>query len=506
LFFDRRAWGIDFSGGSLKAIHAERSGSSYKILDAVDLPYMKSADPIHAPRCGLPEDLPDVLGTFLAENRATLSDPVFVGIPAFGSQQGLVRLPAIGNDNLEQLLDLELHRTLRGEFEDWMIRHPPIDRRRRRLGIVGFYAHRKNVVHGLLAEIERIGLPVDGLVAEPIALQRWLEVQSLDPARTLVVHLLRSRTDLLYLTELGPKFRSLPIGAASLTGFLAGSRIPPRAEIERFARMIVAEHVKAARVFFGAAENSELRHWVMLGDGVTVKSLPEAIGERLALPLHACNAARNVDHALWERFHLDARTFVTALGLAHCGLKSELEPYSLVAPPAARRAMRRRPSLAVSMALIAAGLLFVHGQQIQTGRHLSRLEHELDFKERFFTGAELEKEKRDLESATLAASEYEKKMATLAHRRRSIRGLLDSFAKEGVPFRLVSTSRESGKEEDTVRLEVEVPRGLPAAEQQVADWVEKETRCKVAESHAQQEKDLLRVWITAADRQEPNEP
>jgi hypothetical protein len=364
---------------------------------------------------------------------------------------------------------------------------------------VGFHAHRRELVQTFVADLRRFGLPVDALVPGPLALARYAELEWPTRGRRLVIEVQRTRTDLLWSSEHGPRWRSVPFGCGALAESDGGAASP--AEIERLANRILAEHQLAHRALFGAHDGTPLEKVVLLGDSEQPEPLKRALQERLGVEVVLPHTARHLvvsERATGASGHR-VLSFGTALGLAIAALSPRGEPDSLVSPPPVRRAARRLPVLSASLLVIALGLLATRIVAEQQGRDLDLRRKRFDESVHWSAAGDWEESRVAAQSA---AEESRRLLATAAALQREVgfpSRLLQALSDPAVFFKLVSFELAPLPDRDEATLTFEVANGLVGAAARIEEHLNQRAGVTVVGIETTPSQDgPLRVTLRAA--------
>ena len=464
------AWGIDLSGGSLKAVRVVRLGTRRKVTDVVDQPYSEPGVGSQKLTARPGMAVHRAIDVFLQAHSSSLADPVYVGIHGYGARTGETVLPTADPEKARQFLDYELHGILRGDPDEWIVRSSHRESRLREQDRVRFLAQRRAIVDPFLAQLDHAGLPVDGLFLEPLALERFLQEEWPERERRLALQIQRVRTDVLLLGEREPKFRSLPVGAGVLLG-ARESRTPPITETRRLARRIVHEFTSAAEHHFGGAGFVPERV-LLIGEGAGIPALRHVLAEELESEVETLDRLRNLKLAgsLHTSASLDAAQMGSALGLALLALDRRPSPFNLAEPSAARRRARRRPAVAASLLLAAAGVFTVHGlvhRDLADQRAFERAhDHSSDWSRR----DEIDRIHRGAAEQTAERAELLWRVADLRRQLPEPAHILDRLSGPTAFFRVRELNLAGDRAGDDVEFVVEVEGGLATTPDAVLEW------------------------------------
>jgi hypothetical protein len=447
------AWGIDLTGGALRALHVERAGRRFRIIDAVEIAISGPGEGAEPLKAHLADGVERALAEFVRTRGAALADPVMVAVPVFGSRHGRAEVAVRGSDQVEKLLEFEVERSVADHLEPWIVRRGPTQVDSSGAPGCDWFAARREHLQCLVDDLVRGQLPFDGLVPGPVALARYVELEWPGRGRRLVIECQRTRTDLLFILGDGRRrWRSLPVGCGALADAPVG---PERIDAaNRLADRLRAELREAHAALLGAHDGTPPERVILLGEAARHpelrQTLAEAIGQELVTP-HAPRAFIVTARAAPQQpLHHG-----TALGLALAALDRRGEPFSLCEPPRGRRLARAVPVISGALLALSAGLLatdFIAERELHRLAELRRqISPPID--------SRLHAEWSSAAAAITAANGWGAKLAEeIADSRRRWplpRRLVTALAEAAPPFRLVSCAAEPGDPADQVRLSFE---------------------------------------------------
>jgi Tfp pilus assembly PilM family ATPase len=478
------AWGVDLTGGAVRAVHVERRGARFRVVDAIVQPISPAGEGAELLRPHLPDTVGRGLTDLVQWRRATLTDPVFIAFPALGAKQGRIEVPGRDPAQVRGLIEFELHHALKSDLEPWLLQRGTPERQSQGTVAVEFTAHRRELVNNFVSDLRRFGVPIDGLVPGPLALARYAEIEwPMAPNhRQLILEAQRTRTDLVYTSPHGPRFRTLPFGA----GTLEETGAPDPKEIERLATQLHREHLLAHRALFGAHDGTALERIVLLGDGARHDELRRALLEKFQVAVVSPPSTRRFtadEQALGESTR-HVLHYGTALGLAVAALSRAGESGSLVPPPKTRRALRRLPALSAALLLIALGLL---ASRFLAEREVARLE---DLSSRLREGirwtasGEWESARERAQSAAKDSKRLLDRAAALRRELGFPGRLLTALSESSLGCRLVSLEIATGPDADEATLQVETGNRSPSFGDRLKEQLEKHAGVTVASVEA----------------------
>lgn len=480
----RAAWGVDLSGGSLRCVRLEARGDGFLITDLLDAPY---AAEDHQPLgVRLPPGLAHVLTNQLVDLSRPMSDPVFVDYPAWGARHGLVNLPPVAGEQRQRLVDLEITKLGAEDLDEWQVAVDDPGSYHGRESFVSFLIERRARIQSWVTQLQHFELPVDGLIPSAVAVARYLEQEWPHRARRLAVHVAATRTDLVYFTERGFRYRSVP------QGWIRGET-----DEAQLARRIAQEHRAIAPHFLGVDASPEQGFVLCAGAPLTLSQhLAKQLGFEVS-PLGPARRIRLGGRCAGHRLEHVA-CFGTALGAAMAGLARPAEAFSLIPPPPSRRWRRLLVPVTAALLLLSASLLALRvlTEHQLTGLQRATEEHSLDE-----LWMRQETWARDFQQAQDVAAE--RSVLVNRDRRRRIDQafpgkLLAALGGGTAFFRLVSYSVRGEDSVDRFQFLFEIDRGLAAAENSVREWVETQLSLRVVGTLAEpMDGQRLRVTVDA---------
>ncbi|MBL8841600.1 MAG: hypothetical protein JNL90_08745 [Planctomycetes bacterium] len=490
------AWGVDLTGGAVRAVRMERRGAHYRILDVVEQPTSGSGEGAEELSSHLPEAVGRALIDLLQARRATLGDAIFVALPVFGARHGRVEVPVTDAARAPGLLEFELHQAIAADLEPWIVRASKPRRREGHATASDYFAQRRDLVASFVADLRRFGLPLDGLIPGPLALARYADEEWTQKGRRLVIECHRTRTDLLFLDGDGDRrWRSLPFGCGTLADLPVGAA-PRDRESTRIAGQIAREQRDARVALYGAHDGTALERVVLLGEAARHEELRRALERELGQPTVTPHAPRNISvtqrAAPHHPLHLG-----TAIGLAMAALDPEPDPWSLLPASRARGVARTLPAWTVALLLLALGLLTTSTLARRERAELRATLAELRQKTDFGAHADWNSARQSALDAT-AGSEALLAEAALVKRRLAFPGrLLEALSDPSVFFRLIEYELRPGERSDGARLVFEVDQGLSGATDTIRDFLRSKVKIEVIDVAEQRNADgVLRVTLT----------
>lgn len=455
------AWGVDLTGGAVRAVHVERAGRRYRVLDVVDQPTSASGEGAEPISAHLQETVGRGLTDLVLRRRGALDDAIFVALPVFGAKCGGVEVPIADPEQARAMLDLELHRAIADELDPWQVRTTP-PRRTAEGFACDYFAQRRTLIASFVADLRRFGLPIDGLVPGPLALARFGEAEWPQKGRRLLIECHRTRTDLLYLSHDGSRrWRSLPFGCGTLADVPVGSPARER-DADRLALQIAREQNDARGAFFGVHDGTAPERIVLLGEAARHEELRRALETALSAPVVTPHVPRDfvVAPAAAPRlpFHMG-----TALGLAMAALDAAPAHESLIVPPRSRIALRALPAWVAALLLLVVSLLATRTLALQEERALVAARDAARQATDFGSHEEWVRARDAAQAAAGRSAALLDAIGTAQRRAGALDRLLAALSLEEAFFRLVECRLLPGDPADGALLVLEVENGLPGA-------------------------------------------
>lgn len=224
-------WGIDLGQESLTAVFLQRISGRYEISKAVRIDYELPLSGQYPPE---KRDILEKAFRSLREREGIGTEqPVAIAISGLEAKSLPVRLPPVSK-RLEDLVDLEVAKNPPIPGKEFLYRFqmlPTDSLAERRIFLI---AYPKVEIDAVLDAAARAKLRVLTVQSSPASLANYLRFDLRNLEKTLVVHLRRDATDLVFGTEAGIWFRTIPEGANTLRAHLRqelGVSIPEAREI-----------------------------------------------------------------------------------------------------------------------------------------------------------------------------------------------------------------------------------------------------------------------------------
>jgi Tfp pilus assembly PilM family ATPase len=232
---DIPVWGVDLTAVSLKAVKLALSSEGKVSAEAWEV-------------IDFAEDVENVqgLGRHDAQKRALhsfLRHHDVRNCLVFASQRGesafnrTVTVPQTGDPNLDRLLEYEAQQQIPYPLEDVFWDRRVVAIRPNGDVIATIYAIQKEIVNERLSRLELAGLPVDGLVLRPVALQNFCSRERLLEPGGVVIDVGYGATQVLLVHEDQTTFRCLAVGGSEL--------------VKRLGAELKVDHLAALRLATG---------------------------------------------------------------------------------------------------------------------------------------------------------------------------------------------------------------------------------------------------------------
>lgn len=355
--FQQPAFGIELGDGALKAVKLERRGARLVVTFADYRPYAREEDGAARPTAGLDPRAFATLSAFLSEHRPSPLSRVYVGMPSIGALNRVVRVPDVGEEQLESIADYELHRSVRGPLEDYVHRTRVLRGRGDDVEVsVALFALRRKLRDAFISDLSRAGLEFDMLVPSPAALAQFARYdRPFQGTRTVVSIGLRA-TEVVYERDGAYCFRTLPLGCVGFRSIPKNDDTLRNKAARRLVKKLTYEIGAGAGFFFGEESTWDPQSVSLFGEGAIepeivtqfdrhYKGRLEAIGRLNRIGISPSVAGDGKQHVA---------QMGSALGLAILAARADESEIELVKPHLARAAARRVPILASFALLLAA--------------------------------------------------------------------------------------------------------------------------------------------------------
>jgi type IV pilus assembly protein PilM len=362
---DIPVWGIDLTAVSLKAVKLALTQDGKVQAEAWEV-------------IEFAEDVQNVqaLGRHDAQRRALhsfLRHHDVKGCLIFASLRGesafnrTVTVPQTGDQNLDRLLEYEAQQQIPYPLEDVFWDRRVVAIRENGDVVATIYAVQRAIVNERIARFDVAGIPVDGVVLRPVALQNFCSRERLLENGSVVIDVDYAGTQVLLVHEDQGTFRCLPIGGSEYVTRLgtslgidhlaalrlaigrtkAGTR--ENAEMTRLRREVAseigAEVLQAIRAYAGARPGFKPTNVVLFETHAAVPPMAEVLKAELQMPVFRAKGFHSVEidpgivsAGIQENFAGLARAVGVALqGLDKADVSLRLYPKEI------KRTFRPRP-------------------------------------------------------------------------------------------------------------------------------------------------------------------
>jgi hypothetical protein len=435
--FQQPAFGIELGDGALKAVKVERRGTRLVVTFADYRPYARPEDGAARPIAGLDPRAFATLSAFLAEHRPSPLSRVYVGMPSIGALNRVVRVPDVGEDQLESIADYELHRSVRGPLEDYVHRTRVLRGKGESPEVsVALFALPRKLRDAFISDLSRAGLEFDMLVPSPAALAQFARYDRPFQGTRIVVSIGLRATEVVYEKDGAYCFRTLPLGCVGFKAIPKTDETGRNKAARKLVKKLTYEIGAGSAFFFGDEAQWDPQAVSLFGEGAIepeivtqfdrhYKGRLEAIGRLHRIGISPSVAGDGKQHVA---------QMGSALGLAILAARADESEIELVQPHKARAAARRVPILAA----VSLALAFVAGAV--TWRDVRATERAGDLAAfDFATGvaarrAEFAALKRDLAAATARDEAIAGILKSRAPRARALTAVWSTFGPEVKTF------------------------------------------------------------------------
>ncbi|MFO0981787.1 MAG: hypothetical protein U1E76_08610 [Planctomycetota bacterium] len=292
---------------------------------------------------------------FLRDVRPSPRDLLCVGYPGLAVFQRVLSLPPVPEHRIDETVAFELNQLRPFDTEDLLVRRRILARSHRATELrtmVAATPRQQVLVIG--EDLRKLGMRVDLLEPETIALANFLDWERPAPLPCMALQIGRMRTDLVFLAPHFVFTRAFPYGAGAI---LKDAPEPP--QVDDLARRLVRDLRAALGAAFGDANALAGDRLFLLGAGASCQVLVASLGEQLGLAAEPLRELRRLHlHPRLQRSHSVAAVarMGSAIGLALAGFDAGQLGLPLVPISEARRARSLAPMTA-GAALVASGLL-----------------------------------------------------------------------------------------------------------------------------------------------------
>jgi type IV pilus assembly protein PilM len=353
---DIPAWGIDLTAVSLKAVKlallpdGKVRAEAWEVID-----FAEDVENVQA------------LGRHDAQKRAVHSFMrhhdvrdclVFASLRGESAFNRTVTVPQTGDQNLDRLLEYEASQQIPYPLEDVFWDRRVVAIRENGDVVATLYAVQKAIVTERLSKLEVAGLPVDGLVLRPVALQNFCARERLLEPGSVVIDVGYGATQVLLVHEDQTTFRCLALPGAKPTAAQAGEVARLKREV---AREIGTEVLQAIRTYTSGRPGFKPTNVVLFESHPAVPPMADVLKGEMGMPTFRPKGFHSIDvepgivsAGIQENFAGLAR----AVGLALQGIGKADVALTLY-PKDRTRSFRPRPYGWVAAAAVLLGIVIV---------------------------------------------------------------------------------------------------------------------------------------------------
>ncbi len=360
--FARTAVGIELGDGALKAVTVERRGHRTFVTSAEYRKYARPEDGAARPDAGLDPRAFAALTQFLAEQRPSPLARVYIGMPSIAAFNKLVRVPNLAPEQLRAIADYELHRSVRGSLEDYVVQTRVVPSSKETLGgdvPCMLFAIRRKLRDAFVSDLSRAGLEFDMLVPSPVAVAQFARYDRPAKGDRILVSIGLRSTEVIYERGDAYCFRTLPLGCVALTTMADDTpeeQSLRRKAARRLVKKLTYEIGAGSAFFFADGERWDPQSVSLFGEGAIEPEIAKQFERAYQGKVEAIGKLHRI--AVGGGVKPDARRHLgqmaSALGLALQAARADIAEIELVPPHLGRSALRRLPALAIVSVILAA--------------------------------------------------------------------------------------------------------------------------------------------------------
>ena len=350
------AWGIDLGNRALKAIKLVREGDTFRITDFEIIEHEQVLSAAGDNRESLQRT---ALATFV-ERHQTRSSVVGVSVSGQSSFARFIKLPPVEPKKIPEIVKFEAIQQIPFPLDDveWSYQlfqekdSPDVE--------VGIFAMRKDLVNRHIAFFTNLGLNVQVVQMNPLAVYNGMYHDDQIPKTTIFMDSGADNTDLIIADRQTVWLRTLPIGGNNFTESLAknfklsfakAEELKRNAATSKYAKQIfqamrpvfadlVAEIQRSIGFYASVHREAQIRRIVAMGSTFQLPGLQKYLQQNLQLPvekLDAYKALPPIDAKMAANFAENVATLSGAYGLALQAM-GESKISSSLLPESIRRA------------------------------------------------------------------------------------------------------------------------------------------------------------------------
>ena len=204
---DIPVWGVDLTAVSLKAVKLALTSEGKVRAEAWEvIDFAEDVENVHG--LGRHDAQKRALHSFLRHHDVK-DCLVFASLRGESAFNRTVTVPQTGDQNLDRLLEYEAQQQIPYPLDDVFWDRRVVAIRENGDVIATIYAIQKSIVNERLSKLEMAGLPVDGLVLRPVALQNFCSRERLLEPGSVVIDVGYGATQVLLVHEDQTTFRCL---------------------------------------------------------------------------------------------------------------------------------------------------------------------------------------------------------------------------------------------------------------------------------------------------------
>ena len=371
-------WGIDVSRSSVKAVRLDKTKQGIRLTNMKIVPYALPGSPDSS-------SLEEKMIKALREVKSVVkSDPVVVSLPSHSAFNRLIKVPMVGE--IEKTIQYEAQNQIPFGLDQvvwgYQIVESAPDQEEKEAIII---AIKKDVVEEFLNRISPAKLNIIAVQLSPVALFNFLNYDQNLRDATIILDMGADNASLIVMDSDKFWVRNLPITGSDITKSIQKSfKVPiEKAEaikvkaatlqaaekvytaIQPVYKNVVSEIHRSLGFYKSVSKQTKFARLMLLGNATKVINFQRFIAQSLQMPaenIHRLGTINVSDRVDPRSLNQNIQTLGTSLGLAIQGLelsknRVNLIPESIVK---ARKAKKRYPVVAVSLAIMFVALIFAY--------------------------------------------------------------------------------------------------------------------------------------------------
>jgi type IV pilus assembly protein PilM len=242
----KKAWGIDVSKSSIKAVLLEQKGSHIELsqIDVIEAPPL--------PEEGGPtadELIQNGLRTFRMRNKSE-GCAVVCSLPSHATFNRFVKVPPVEEKRVAELVRYEAQQNIPFPLEEVIWDYQRVDKEYEpgeEIEVV-LFAIKKDIVTQFLGNVQGAQLEIEGLQFAPVALYNFVTYDQQVGKTSLLLDMGADNADLIVIDQEKFWIRNLPIAGDDITKVLQKKFQIPFAEAEQL-KISAAQSPQAAKIF-----------------------------------------------------------------------------------------------------------------------------------------------------------------------------------------------------------------------------------------------------------------